>query len=136
MFKTMSFAAFALMASVSFAQAADHAAKTAANSPCASVMQACKQAGYTRGGMKTGKGLIANCVKPLEDGQSVSGVTVDKASIDACKADHLAKKAQFDEKMKNDPEFAKKVEARKAVWAAKRNEKEAQFKALTEKTTP
>jgi hypothetical protein len=123
MFKSLSLAAVAVLATLSMAHAADvkpvapHPHKAG---PCAPIMQACKNAGFTRGGMTSGKGLIADCVNPLEEGKTVAGVTgVDKTQIDACKADYQARKAKFDERMKNDPDFAKKVEARKAAWAAK-----------------
>lgn len=102
--------------------------------PCAEVFQACKNAGYTRGGMKDGKGIMANCIKPLDQGKAVKGVTIEKAKVDACKADHAAKKAEFDAKMKNDPEFAKKMNERKAKWDAHKaqmDKTKADLKAVT-----
>ena len=56
--------------------------------PCAAVEKACKAAGFVRGGYKTGKGLFKNCMQPIISGQSVSGVTVNPAEIQACKEKH------------------------------------------------
>ena len=136
MFKSLTLAGFAVLASMSFAHAADTAvkpvampapvkaavAKPRAPGSCTPIMDACKNAGFSRGKHTDGKGLIGDCVKPLTAGKTVAGVSVDKASIDACNTAHAERKAKFDAKMKNDPEFAKKVEARKAAWAAKRQQ--------------
>ena len=56
--------------------------------PCHAIKAACKKAGYYIGGDTIGKGLKENCAKPLLLGQSVPGVTVNPADIQACLALH------------------------------------------------
>ena len=52
--------------------------------PCSKIWQACTAAGFTKDGA-AGKDLRTNCMKPIMDGQSVEGVTVDAANVQACK---------------------------------------------------
>lgn len=40
----------------------------------------------------------------------------DSAKIEACKKHKAARKARFEQRMKNDPAFAKKVHERKVKW--------------------
>ncbi|HEY1095963.1 MAG TPA: hypothetical protein VGF14_01835 [Alphaproteobacteria bacterium] len=147
MLKSLTLAAVMVLGSLSLAHAADTTATAPVkqmrqhhrmmnNSPCAPVFEACQKAGYNQGGMKDGKGLIANCVKPLDEGKSVAGVTIDKAKVEACKAHHVARKAEFDQKMKNDPEFAKKVQERKARWEARMNAAKAKAAPVAVPTAP
>ncbi len=140
MFKSLTLAGFAVLASLSFAQAATPAAMPAPkspvaavapkaerkphNGPCKAVIEACKSAGYIAGGHKTGKGIMGDCVKPLSEGKTVSGVTVDPAKLDACKTAHAERKAKYDAKMKSDPAFAKKMNDRKTAMATKQAAKE------------
>jgi hypothetical protein len=37
--------------------------------PCEQIMAACQQAGFVRGGAKTGAGLAVDCVRPMCKGQ-------------------------------------------------------------------
>jgi hypothetical protein len=53
--------------------------------PCQVLEEACKSAGFMKGGTATGKGLWKNCIKPLLDGQSVTNVNVESTDIAACK---------------------------------------------------
>ena len=55
---------------------------------CHAIEQACKAAGFVRSGTKDGKGLFMNCLKPIMAGQSVNGVTVNPADVQACQAKH------------------------------------------------
>ena len=89
----------ALVSNVAFAQ--DE--KMPKDHPCQKIVAACKAAVdgsgkplYPQGGHKkdgSGKGLWMDCVKPLKEGQSVPGVTVDPKEVDACK-EHKEKRAE------------------------------------------
>jgi hypothetical protein len=57
-----------------------------ADHPCKKIEAACEAAGFVKGGAKEGKGVFKNCLKPIIDGQTVNGVTVDPADAAACKA--------------------------------------------------
>lgn len=46
---------------------------------CKPLMEACKAANFK------GKDMFKNCVKPLKEGKTVEGVTVDPAAVQACK---------------------------------------------------
>ena len=61
--------------------------------PCMKIQQACNAAGFEKGKAKEGKGLVVHCMKPLLEGKSVPGVTVDAATIQTCQ-DIMAKNAQ------------------------------------------
>jgi hypothetical protein len=54
--------------------------------PCKAIADACKNAGYVHGGAKSGNGIMANCLKPLLEGQSVKGVSISAEEVAACKA--------------------------------------------------
>lgn len=69
---TLLIATLALLANTSFA-----AEKKA--HPCKAVMDACKSAGFSK------KDMREKCIKPVVEGSKVEGVTVDDASIAACK---------------------------------------------------
>ena len=62
--------------------------------PCHKIEEACKAAGYVRGGAKTDKGLVKNCMAPLMAGQSVSGVSITSADVQACQAKRNANKSK------------------------------------------
>ncbi|MBY0471739.1 hypothetical protein K2X30_11285 [bacterium] len=64
--------------------------------PCAKIYKACHKGGFIKGGHQEGKGLVINCMKPLMEGKTVPGVTVDAAVIKACQE----KKADWKEKHK------------------------------------
>jgi hypothetical protein len=44
--------------------------------PCHAIEAACKGAGFVKGGAAQGKGLWKDCIKPVLDGNAVSGVNV------------------------------------------------------------
>ena len=87
-------AAFAEVTTAANGESKDH--------PCVKIQQACNAAGFAKGGAKERKGLFANCVKPILDGQDVPGVTVDAATIQACQ-NIKAKRDQRRDSNKNDP---------------------------------
>lgn len=61
----------------------------AVKKPCMALMNACKAAGYVKGGSKDDKkGLIRDCMKPLVEGMAVPGVTAKSEDIAACKERH------------------------------------------------
>ena len=60
--------------------------------PCLVLKKACEAAGFVKGEAKQGKGLYKNCLDVIAHGQSVPGVTVNQADVDACKAKHDIKK--------------------------------------------
>lgn len=63
--------------------------------PCAPIAQACKQAGYYKGGMKEGKGLIENCIVPITNGNMTLPNTSFSADLlQSCKATIAAKMQQ------------------------------------------
>ena len=39
--------------------------------PCMPIVKACKEAGFVKGGHKTGKGLFENCVLPVVAGKKI-----------------------------------------------------------------
>lgn len=51
---------------------------------CKNIKNACEAAGYVAGGASSGKGLWKQCVKPLLDNKSVSGVVVSPDDIKSC----------------------------------------------------
>ncbi len=59
--------------------------------PCHSLKQACENAGFVKGGYKQGNGLYKDCLKPIMQGQTVKGVTVNPSDVAACKAKHQQK---------------------------------------------
>ena len=64
--------------------------------PCKQILASCEQAGFVKGEWKIGKGLYRDCLNPILDGKSVSGVSADPSIVSACqaaKAKHQAKKA-------------------------------------------
>ena len=61
--------------------------------PCEQIMAACQQAGFVRGGAKTGAGLRVDCVRPIMQGgtfqrpkASKALPQVDQQIVAACKA--------------------------------------------------
>ncbi|MBO9667172.1 MAG: hypothetical protein J7501_10205 [Bdellovibrio sp.] len=63
------------------------------NHPCKEVKTACEAAGFKQGEHKNKKGLWKDCVEPVMNGKSVSGVNVSSNVISACKvkkAEHHA----------------------------------------------
>ena len=63
-----------------------------AQGPCQQIMAACQQAGFVRGGAKTGAGLAVDCVRPIVQGTaqrpkaSKALPQVDPQIVAACKA--------------------------------------------------
>jgi hypothetical protein len=50
--------------------------------PCIKVMEACKAAGFGKGG----KSLSRDCMQPLMNNQKIAGVTADPKDLAECKA--------------------------------------------------
>ena len=51
--------------------------------PCYKIAEACKSAGFVKHGA-AGKDMKKDCMKPIMNGQSVSGVSADAADVQAC----------------------------------------------------
>lgn len=66
--------------------------------PCKRIKEECEHAGYIKGGAKDGKGLKANCMKPILDGQTVAGINPLPMQI---VADCKVKRAKWMEMKKN-----------------------------------
>jgi hypothetical protein len=69
------------------------AAPMAGEHPCKAVEEACKGAGFTKGGAP-GKGLFRDCMKPLLAGQTVGSISVPADVLSACQAKMAAKMSQ------------------------------------------
>jgi opacity protein-like surface antigen len=69
-------------------------AAAGASHPCHAIEEACKAAGFVKGGASTGKGLWKNCIKPILDGTAVSGVNVGADEVAACKAKKAAREGK------------------------------------------
>jgi len=54
--------------------------------PCRKIEDACKAAGFEQGKFKEKKGLFVDCLKPIMHGQTVPGVSITPADIQACQA--------------------------------------------------
>ena len=63
------------------------------DSACRRIEDACKGAGFAKGKHTDGKGLSLDCVKPIVNGQTVSGVTVDAATVKDCRAERAEAKS-------------------------------------------
>lgn len=61
-----------------------------ADKPCATIAKACMGAGYSRMD-NANKKLWKDCMKPMILGQTVSGVTVDAATIQDCRVHKIDK---------------------------------------------
>ncbi len=83
--KTLALALLAVAFGVSVVFAAGTPAPKGKDQPCLRIEQICKDAGFVKGGAKEGIGLIVNCVQPILAGKSILGVTVDAATIQACR---------------------------------------------------
>jgi hypothetical protein len=59
--------------------------------PCRPLKQACREAGFVKGGHATGKGLYKDCMMPVLSGQTVAWVSVPPAEIESCKAQRSAR---------------------------------------------
>lgn len=69
---------------------------TLSDKSCEAIANACTAAGYTRGDAGDKK-FWFNCMKPIMLGQAVDGVTVDAATVKACrdnKTEELTKELQ------------------------------------------
>ena len=63
-----------------------------AANPCLPIANACKQAGYYRGGNTVGKGLIENCVRPIANQRmTLKNVTFPATVLQNCKMTILQK---------------------------------------------
>ena len=56
--------------------------------PCAVIANACSAAGFVRT-ETSGKRFWQDCMKPIILGKTVSGVTVDTASVKACRVNKI-----------------------------------------------
>lgn len=72
----------------------------AAEKPCAPIVKACLDAGYTRHGSQ-GKQFWKDCMKPLLLGGSVANVTVDPKDVSACRAVKINQMQQESTELKN-----------------------------------
>lgn len=61
-------------------------AKTEKSKPCKEIAAACEAAGFKKGGHKEKKGLYIDCMRKLEAGESVDGVSVSSDLVKECKA--------------------------------------------------
>ena len=84
--KTTILTPLALMLTISAAFAEVTAAPKAEDKdrPCKMIMKACYDAGFEKGEAKLGNGLFVDCMKPILNGESVKGVTVEAATVQAC----------------------------------------------------
>ena len=57
---------------------------------CQTVAQACKAAGYTGERNNESKKFWQDCMKPILQGQTVNGVTVDPTAVQTCRTDKIA----------------------------------------------
>jgi hypothetical protein len=57
--------------------------------PCHAIATACESAGYVKHGKE--KDLWKDCMHPILSGQTVKGVDVDAADVQACEARHEEK---------------------------------------------
>jgi hypothetical protein len=83
---TKRIALFSLLVGLSSLARAD--SPPAGEHPCAKLKAACEAAGFVKGGAKSGKGLLKDCMLPVMAGHPIAGVTVDPADVQACKAKH------------------------------------------------
>ena len=61
---------------------------SADSKPCAMIADACLKAGYTRGDAQDKKFWL-DCMKPVIFGKTVAGVTVDPATVKACRVNKI-----------------------------------------------
>lgn len=67
--------------------------KSADQHPCKVIIEACKGAGFIKGGHKESKGLFKDCMGPILQGQSIPGVNVDSSVVQACQKKKEIKKS-------------------------------------------
>ncbi|MBV8801637.1 MAG: hypothetical protein JO131_01485 [Gammaproteobacteria bacterium] len=67
-----------------FADTENMSTTAAKDSPCASIATACSTAGFIRTDV-AGKQFWQDCMKPVILGKLVPGVTVDTATVQACR---------------------------------------------------
>jgi hypothetical protein len=61
---------------------------TSSDKPCSAIVKACLTAGYLRTDSPS-KAFWHDCMKPVVLGQTVAGVTVDPATVKACRTNKL-----------------------------------------------
>lgn len=59
--------------------------KSEKSRPCKEIATACEAAGFKKGGHKEKKGLYIDCMRKLEAGESVEGVSVSSDLVKDCK---------------------------------------------------
>ena len=84
--------AFSLLAGLSSLSLGNTSTTEAVNHPCRKIESACTAAGFIKRHHKEGKGLWKDCMEPLMNGKTVTGVTVDPSDIQACQAKRAARK--------------------------------------------
>ena len=58
-----------------------------AGCPCKQIEKACEAAGFVKGkNAPAGKNVFKDCLKPIKEGKTVEGVTVDPATVQGCQA--------------------------------------------------
>ena len=67
------------------------------DSACRRIEDACKAAGFAKGSHTKGKKLGQDCVKPIINGQVISGVTADAATVKDCGAERAEAKSKRSE---------------------------------------
>ena len=97
---------FILMMSA-FTLSADEVKKT----PCKNIEKACLDAGFLKNGHKDKKGLHVDCMKPILQGKTISGVNVSSEDIKQCLELKKNKKLKKEETKKEET----KVENSKPV---------------------
>lgn len=82
-----------LVTTTSLAAFADEASDHQ-DGPCKKIMDACKILDSAKGDHKQKMGIYKDCFQPLMNGQSVAGVSVEKADVSACNAKRQAQQTQ------------------------------------------
>ena len=89
---------FLALSSVAMANNTATGAAMKGDHPCMKIKQACEAAGFVKGEAKNKKGLYVNCMKPIMSGQSVAGVSVDAATVQACQTHKESHKEKHEAK--------------------------------------
>ncbi len=67
--------------------------------PCAAIAKACVAAGFTR--HSENKSFWQDCMRPVLMGQTVTGVTVDSATVKSCRTDKIDKLKKMIQELQN-----------------------------------
>lgn len=66
---------------------------------CISIASACENAGYRLSKKMSGKNIWKDCLKPILNGKTISGVTADPTDVKNCKMHKEAWKKKHSDKM-------------------------------------